>query len=94
MKFSEVIEKVKDTGGIIGIKHWSFRVAVTNLKNPMILLDGNFKPIKNRDYKPNEFKSKWMLWDASPNFILDDSWKIEKRFTPEEKEYFSKWLGD
>ena len=94
MRFDNAISEIKSTGGIIKLKRWNFCVAITALKNPMILLDGNSKPIKNRDYKPNEFKSKWMLWDASPKLILDDSWKIEKRFTPEEKEYFSKWLGD
>lgn len=94
MKFNEVIEKIKDTGGIIGIKHWSFRVAVTNLKNPMILLDEKSQPLKNKDYKPNRFKSKWVLWDANPKFILDDSWFVEKTFSKEEKASFCKWLGD
>lgn len=48
MKFNEAIEKIKDTGGIIGIKHWSFRVAITNLKNPMILLDEKNQPLKKQ----------------------------------------------
>lgn len=92
MKFSEAIEKVKDTGGIIGIKHWNFRVAVTNLKNPMILLDEKNQPLKNKDYKPNSFKSKWVLWDANPKFILDDDWFVEKTFSKQEKGYFYKYL--
>ena len=94
MRFDNAINEIKSTGGVIKLKHWNFRVAVTTLKNPMILLDENSNPIKNRDYKPNKFKSKWMLWDASPEFILDNDWKIEKKFSPKEKEYFSKWLGD
>lgn len=92
MKFSEAIKEIKDTGGIIGIKHWGFYCAVPRLKGPMIMLDKNYEPMKNKDYRPNEFKSKWLLWDASPAFILDTNWEVKEVFSSERKEYFSHWL--
>ena len=52
------------------------------------------QPLKNKNYKPNSFKSKWVLWAASPKFILDDDWFVEKNFSKEEKANFCKWLGD
>lgn len=93
MKFNEAIEEIKNTGGIIGIKHWGFYVAVTCLKNPMVMLDENDNPMENRDYKPHDLRSKWILWDADPDFILDTDWEVKEVFSPERKEYFSHMWG-
>lgn len=93
MKFSEAIEEIKNTGGIIGLKHWGSYCAVIGLKEPMIMLDENCEPMENEDYKPHEFKSKWLLWDISPDNILDTDWEVKEVFSPERKEYFSHIYG-
>lgn len=93
MKFSEAIEEIKDTGGIVGIVGTTACFAIPSVKDPMIMLDDDLIPMKNRDYKPHDLRSRWMLWNPSPWLVLNRNWEVKEVFSPERKEYFSHIYG-
>ena len=95
MKFSEVIEEIKDTGGIIGMVGTPDYFAIPSVKDPMIMLDDDLIPMKNHHLNCNisPIISKWILWDPKPKDILEEDWEVKKVFSPEEREYFSNiWI--